>query len=133
MKTWRKVHIYSFGYFKIIAVIVCLHMLFISITGFLLNHRHDFGWMETARVTTSILPGSYQQKLDDVRAAQGLADMFPDEAHSVPVMWLIYDFHTGDILGPWGRYFYDVIGTMYVILAITGIYMYFRIRRKSRF
>jgi len=133
MKTWRKFHIYSFGYSKIISVLVCLHMLFISITGFLLNHRHDFDWMETARVTTSILPGSYQTRLDNVREAQGLADLFPEQAHSVPVMWLIYDFHTGDILGSWGRYFYDAISFVFVMLAITGIYMYFRIRRKIRF
>ncbi len=132
MKTWRKVHIYSFGYAKIIAVVVCLHMVFIAVTGFLLNHRHDFGWMDTARVTTSILPGSYQQKLDDVREAQGLADLFPEQAHSAPAMWLIYDFHTGDILGPWGRYFYDAIAASFLVLAITGIYMYFKIRRRSR-
>jgi uncharacterized iron-regulated membrane protein len=133
MKNWRKVHIYSFGYLKVVSIIVCVHMVFISITGFLLNHRHAFGWMETARVTTSILPERYQERLDRVREAQGIAELFPEDARSVPVMWLIYDFHTGDILGGWGRYFYDAIGGVFIILAITGIYMYFRIRRKTRF
>lgn len=132
MKNWRKVHMFSFGYLKIPSIIVCVHMVFISVTGFLLNHRHSFGWMETARVTTSILPGRYQVKLDDVRAAQGLADLFPEQAHSVPVMWLIFDFHTGDILGNWGRIFYDAIGAAFTVLAITGLYMYLRIRKKSR-
>jgi uncharacterized iron-regulated membrane protein len=107
-------------------------MLFISVTGFLLNHRHTFGWMETARVTTTILPSRYQTKLDDVRAAQGLGDLFPDQAHSVPLMWLVYDFHTGDILGSWGRIFYDAIAASFTVLAITGLYMYLRIRKKSR-
>jgi len=59
--------------------------------------------------------------------------LFPEEAHSVPVMWVITDLHTGDILGPWGRYFFDVVAGVFVVLAVTGIYMYFRIRRKSRF
>jgi uncharacterized iron-regulated membrane protein len=133
MKNWRKVHIYSFGYFKVVGVFVCVCMVAMSITGFLLNHRHDFAWMETARVTTKILPERYQTRLDDVREAQGLADMFPEQAHSVPVNWVITDLHTGEILGPWGRYFFDAIAGVFVVLAITGIYMYFRIRRKSRF
>jgi hypothetical protein len=133
MKNWRKVHMYSFGYLKVVSVFVCVMMVVISITGFLLNHRHDFGWMETARITTRILPERYQERLDAVREVQGLADLFPEEAHSVPVMWVITDLHTGDILGPWGRYFFDVIAGVFVVLAVTGIYMYFRLRRKSRF
>ena len=133
MKNWRKVHLYSFGYLKVVSLFVCVIMVAISITGFLLNHRHDFGWMETARVTTRILPERYQTRLDAVREVQGLADLFPEEAHSVPVMWVITDLHTGDILGPWGRYFFDVVAGVFVVLAVTGIYMYFRIRRKSRF
>jgi hypothetical protein len=132
MKTRRKIHIYSLGYLKIVSLAVCVIMVVLSITGFLLNHRHDFAWMETTRVTTSILPERYQTRLDQVREAQGLADLFPEEAHSVPVMWLITDLHTGEILGPWGRYLYDVIAGVFVVLALTGISMYFRLRRKSR-
>lgn len=133
MRNWRKFHIYSFGYFKLVSVFVGLCMFFISITGILLNHKHDFRWIDTTRVPTVVLPPAYQQKLDAVREAQGIADIFPEDAHSVPLLWLITDFHTGEILGSWGRWFYDVIGVSFSILAVTGIYMYFKIRRRKRF
>ena len=133
MKIWRKIHIYSFGYFKLLTLFVGLCMFFISITGILLNHRHDFAWIDNTRVPTSFLPTGYQTKLDDVRAAQGLEDLFPEEAHSVPLMWLIQDLHTGDVLGPWGRIFYDLIGVSFVVLVITGVYMYFKIRKRKIF
>ena len=66
---------YSFGYLKVVSVFVCVNMLAISITGFLLNHRHDFGWMETARISTSLLPERYQTRLDDVREALRRGDI----------------------------------------------------------
>ena len=133
MKYWRKVHLFSFGYFKLISAWVCIHMLLINITGVLLNHRHTWTWLEKIRVSTSLLPGRYQVRLDTVREVQGIADLFPEEAHSVPLMWLIYDFHTGDILGSWGRLFYDLIALSFIVLTVTGIYMFLRIRRRKRF
>jgi hypothetical protein len=133
VKIWRKIHMYSFGYFKAVGLFVGVCMFFISITGFFLNHRHDFRWLDTTRVTTKILPPAYQQRLDDVREAQGLADLFPDEAHSVPLNWLVTDFHTGEILGKWGPLFYDLIAASFTILSVTGIVMYFKIRRRARF
>jgi hypothetical protein len=133
MKTWRKVHMFSLGYVKGLSLIVAVCMFFISITGFLLNHRHDFRWVDTTRVPTAILPPAYQQRLDQVREAQGLAELFPDEAHSVPLQWLITDFHTGEILGPYGPWFYDLIAASFTVLSITGIVMFFKIRRRKRF
>ncbi len=132
MKYWRKVHLFCFGYFKLISLWVCVHMVLIGLTGILLNHRHSWTWMDKVRVTTSILPDRYQTRLDTVREVQGIADLFPEEAHSVPLMWLIYDFHTGDILGPLGRSFFDLIAISFIVLAVTGIYMFLRIRRRSR-
>ncbi len=133
MKTWRKFHMYSFGHFKLLSLVVVICMFFISITGFLLNHRHDFRWVDTTRVPTRILPPAYQVRLDNVREAQGLADLFPDEAKSVPLQWLITDFHTGEILGPYGPWFYDLISASFTVLCVTGIVMYFKIRRRKRF
>jgi len=133
MKTWRKVHIFSFGYFKSLSLFVAVCMFFISITGFMLNHRHDFHWVDTTRVPTVILPPAYQHRLEQVREAQGLGDLFPDEAHSVPLQWLITDFHTGEILGTYGPWFYDLIAASFTVLSVTGIVMYFKIRRRKRF
>ena len=133
MKAWRKVHMFSFGYFKGLSLFVAVCMFFISITGFLLNHRHDFHWVDTTRVPTAVLPPAYQQRLDQVREAQGLGDLFPDEAHSVPLQWLITDFHTGEILGTYGPWFYDLVAATFTVLSVTGIVMYFKIRRRKRF
>ncbi len=133
MKTWRKVHMFSFGYFKHFSLFIAICMFFISITGFFLNHRHDFQWLDTTRVPTVILPPAYQERLDNVREAQGLADLFPDEAHSVPLQWLITDLHTGEILGKYGPWFFDLIAASFTVLCVTGIVMYFKIRRRKRF
>ena len=133
MKTWRRIHMYSFGYFKAVGLLVGICIFFISITGFLLNHRHDFPWVDTTRVPTAVLPPAYQQRLDDVRGAQGLADLFPDEAHSVPLQWVITDLHTGEILGTWGPWFFDLIAASFTVLSVTGIIMYFKIRRRKRY
>jgi len=108
-------------------------MFFIAITGFFLNHKHDFQWVNTTRVPTAILPPAYQHRLDNVREAQGLQDLFPNEAHSVPLQWLITDFHTGEVLGSWGPIFYDFIAASFTVLSVTGIVMYFKIRRRKRF
>lgn len=132
MKTWRKIHIFSFGYFKFLSLFVAFCMFVIAITGVLLNHKHDFRWIEKTRVPTAILPPAYQQRLDGVREAQGIADLFPEEAHNVPTLWVITDLHTGEILGSWGPWFYDLIGVSFAFLALTGIVMYFRIRRRQR-
>ena len=124
---------YSFGHFKLLSLFVAICMFFIAITGFFLNHKHDFQWVNTTRVPTVILPPAYQHRLDNVREAQGLQDLFPDEAHSVPLQWLITDFHTGEVLGSWGPIFYDFIAASFTILSVTGIVMYFKIRRRKRF
>lgn len=108
-------------------------MFCIAGTGILYNHQHDLSWLREGRIPSEVLPGGYQEKLDRVREAQGLGALFPEEANRVPVMWVIADLHTGDFFGPWGRWFYDIIAVMFMVLAVTGIYMYLKIRKKSRF
>ncbi|MDH4322140.1 MAG: PepSY domain-containing protein [Desulfobulbaceae bacterium] len=129
---WRKIHIYSFGYLKWPSIFVSVIFVLISITGILYNHTHDFEFLKKGRVTTSILPDSYQQRLDQTRQAQGLADLFPEEAASVPVMWLVKDLHTGDFFGPWGRIFYDLVGASLIILAVTGCYLFLKLHPSAR-
>jgi len=133
MKNWRKVHIFSFGYTKLLSLFVAVCMFLIAITGILLNHKHDFRWMDTTRVTTSILPPAYQERLDAVREAQGMTDMFLDEAQSAPLHWLILDLHTGEFFGNYGPWFYDLIGVSFAVLSVTGIVMYFKMRRRKRY
>jgi len=133
MKYWRKVHIFSFGYYKIVSLFTSILLFIIAITGILYNHHHDFDVLSNGRLPTSILPGSYQERLDDVRQAQGIAELFPEEAHSVPVMWVVIDLHNGEFFGGfWGRIFYDLLGGAMAVLSITGIYMYFKVRKRSR-
>ncbi len=133
MKNWRKVHRFSFGYLKLTSIFIAAVMVCIAVTGILYNHQHDLACLRDGRIHSGILPGKYQEKLDRVREAQGLGELFPEEADRVPVMWVIIDLHTGDFFGPWGRWFYDIIAVMFVVLAVTGIYMYLKIRKKSRF
>ena len=131
MKYWRKVHIFSLGYFKIVSLISSTLLLVIGVTGILYNHHHDFQFLRSGRISTSILPHQYQERLDRTREAQGLGNLFPEEAHSVPVMWVVIDLHNGKIFDEfWGRILYDVLAGVLVILSITGITMYFRIRKR---
>ncbi|HAW53383.1 MAG TPA: hypothetical protein DCX54_13820 [Flavobacteriales bacterium] len=129
---WRKIHIYSFGYLKWPSIVISILFVIICLTGILYNHNHDFEFLKKGRVTTSILPDSYQQRLDKTREAQGLEDIFPDEAHSVPVIWLVKDLHTGDFFGRWGRIFYDLLGVSLIILAVTGCYLFLKINLPAR-
>ena len=134
MRTWRKVHIFSFGYFKIVSLISSILILFIAITGILYNHSYDFSFLEKSRVPTKFLPGKYQERIDTTREAQGLGNLFKEEANSVPIMWIVIDLHNGEFFGEfWGRILYDIIAISLAVLAITGIYMYFKIRRRSVF
>ncbi|MBT8044938.1 MAG: PepSY domain-containing protein [Verrucomicrobiae bacterium] len=134
MRNWRKVHMYCLGYFKILSLISSCLLLIIGVTGILYNHHHDFDFLKESRVPTAILPGKYQERLDQTRDAQGLGDIFPEEDSSVPIMWVIIDLHNGSFFGGlWGRILYDILGGMLMVLSVTGIYMYFQIRKRARF
>ena len=129
---WRKIHIYCFGYFLWPSIFVSVLFIVISVTGILYNHHHDIKVLKEGRISTTFLPDSYQERLDKTRKAQGLEDLFPEEATRIPVMWLVQDLHTGDILGPWGRFFYDLVGVAFIILAGSGCYLFFKMRIRTR-
>ena len=123
---------FSLGYFKVVSLISSTLLLIIGVTGILYNHHHDFRFLREGRIPTSILPGKYQERLDRTRESQGLGDLFPEEAHSVPVMWVVIDLHNGEFFGSlWGRILYDILGGVLVVLSLTGIVMYFRIRKRK--
>ena len=97
------------------------------------THHHDFEFLRQGRVPTKILPAKYQERLDRTRQAQGLGELFPEEKNSVPVMWVIIDLHNGAFFGGMaGRIFYDLLGGVLALLSVTGIYMYFRVRHRTR-
>ncbi|SHI92430.1 PepSY-associated TM region [Malonomonas rubra DSM 5091] len=121
---WRKIHLYGFGHYKWLALLISSFLIVCSLTGILYNHHRDFEILEKGRISTDYLPDSYQERLDRTRKAQGLENLFPDEEDSVPVMWLIQDLHTGQIFGFWGRIFYDLLGVIMVFLAISGCYLH---------
>ncbi|HIJ80002.1 MAG: PepSY domain-containing protein [Desulfobulbaceae bacterium] len=129
---WRKIHIYSFGYLKWPSIFVSVIFVIICLTGILYNHTHDFEILKKGRISTSFLPDSYQKQLDQTRKAQGLEDLFPEEADRVPVIWLIKDLHTGDFFGPWGRIFYDILSISLIVLAVTGCYLFLKINIPAR-
>lgn len=131
MRKWRKVHMFSFGYFKLVSLVSGCLLLIIALTGILYNHLHDFAFLEEARVPTWTLPDKYQERLDRTRKAQGLEDLFPEEAHSVPIMWVVIDLHNGEFFGGLpGRLFYDALALALGTLAVSGIVMYWRIRKR---
>lgn len=132
MRNWRKVHIFSLGYFKLVSLFSSVLLLIIGITGILYNHHHDFDFLKRGRIPTAILPHKYQARLDETRAAQGLGDLFPEEAKSIPVMWLVIDLHNGEFFGGYpGKILYDALAVVLVILSVTGIVMYFQIRKRK--
>lgn len=128
---WRKIHIYSAGYFKWSSILISILLIFIAVTGVLYNHLHDFEFLEKGRISTSFLPDSYQERLDRTRKAQGLEDLFPEEADRIPVMWLVIDLHTGAFFGSWGRIFYDFVALSLIILSVSGCYLLLKIRTRK--
>lgn len=126
--SWKKVHVYCFGYYKWPSVFAVILLVIISLTGILYNHQHDFDFLEKGRISTDLLPDHYQKRLDRTREAQGLQDLFPEEADKIPVMWLIKDLHTGDFWGPWGRLLYDLLCISLLTLSITGCYLFLKMR-----
>lgn len=128
MRTWRKFHRFSFGYFKIISLLTAFAMIVIALTGILLTHQDELRFVQNGRLTTSVLPDAYQERLDETRERQQLDEILPRET-SVPLKWLILDLHTGDFWGFWGRWTYDLIALAFMSLAFTGFYMYLKIRK----
>ncbi|MCF7800809.1 MAG: PepSY domain-containing protein [Candidatus Marinimicrobia bacterium] len=132
MRTWRKFHRFSFGYFKIIGLVTAFIMIVISLTGILLTHQDDLRIIQNSRLSSSVLPDEYQERLDETRKRQQLDEIIPRET-SVPLKWVILDLHTGDFWGSWGRWYYDLIAVAFMSLAFTGFYMYWKIRKNHKF
>ena len=130
MRTWRKFHRYTFGYSKWLSLISVSLLLIIAVTGILLIHQDDLRVIQTSRVPLSVLPDHYENRLEQTRERQGTTQVFGVEV-SVPLRWVVLDLHTGDFFGKAGRWIYDILAIMMLVLGSTGIYMYFKIRKNS--
>jgi hypothetical protein len=130
MRTWRKFHRYTFGYSKWVSLISAVLLIVIAITGILLVHQDDLKAIQTGRVPLTLLPGHYEDRLEQTRDRQGTSAHFAPEA-SVPMRWVILDLHTGEFFGKYGPWLYDILAVMMAVLGTTGIVMYFRIRKNT--
>ncbi len=127
LRAWRKVHRWTFGYWRWPGLVSVSVMTIISLTGILLVHQDDLAFMQRSRISTRILPGTYEARLDQTREGQGTSALLAKEA-SVPTRWVVLDLHTGDFFGKLGPLAYDLIALMFMILSATGIVMFFRIK-----
>jgi len=122
MKYWRKTHRLGFGYFRWISIFVGVFFILIAISGILLEHRHI---MSRWTIPAWLSPDSYVEKLEQVRISQGNAN---NAIKSVPVERIIWDLHSGAFWGKFGWLYYDLIAISMIVLSITGVYMYWKIR-----
>jgi len=130
-KTWRLIHKYSFSHLRWFMVFTSVILILITITGIILIHEHDTTFFSRTRVPTSILPSAYQHKLDNMRQSQGVTSQFSKDSNSVPLSWLIYDIHSGEIFGKYGWIYYDLLSVALLVYTGTGIYMFLYLTRKK--
>ncbi len=131
-KTWRLIHKYSFSNLRWIMGFTSIILFFITLTGIILIHEHDTTFFSQSRVPTVILPDSYQHKLDNMRRSQGVTQQFSKDGDSVPLSWLIYDIHSGEIFGKYGWVYYDILSIALLVYTVTGFYMFFYLTRKKK-
>jgi len=131
-RIWRLTHRYSFSHLKWLMTITSIVFIVIAVTGIVLIHEHDTTFFSQTRIPTSILPDRYQEKLDNMRAAQGVTELFSEDRDSVPLSWIIYDLHSGEFFGRWTWIYYDLLSAALVVYSITGIYMFFKLTRGKK-
>ena len=125
LKTWRKIHIYSFGYLKSVSLVVSLFFVMMFVTGILLAHRHSFRFLATVEVPLTILPQAYTDRVDRMNDAQAVIP--GARLDGAPLDWVVRDLHTGKFFGTYGVYLYDVLTLILVVLSVTGIYLYIKL------
>lgn len=129
LKSWRKWHRNILGYFRWLTIFSVILIVFISITGILLEHKNEFRFMQTVRVPTTILPQQYEDRLATTREAQKM-DISEAAVETVPLNWVVYDLHAGTFFGRWAIYYYDLIALALMVLSITGVWMFIIVTKK---
>jgi hypothetical protein len=129
LKTWRIWHRNILGYFRWLTVVSALFIFVIALTGILLEHKNDFHFLQTSRIPAKWLPTQYTDRLLATRAAQKLPT---NNTLYVPLSWIVYDLHSGDLFGEAGVLYYDLVALALGILSITGIWMFIVVTKKRR-
>ncbi len=75
----------------------------------LLTDNETVAWAEERD-----LPGTLKKSLIEDYRGTGL-----------PLERVLLDLHSGRILGAWGIYLFDAAGVIFMVLAMTGVYMFF--------
>lgn len=65
---------------------------------------------------------------ESIDISQALFDRIKEQYRGtgLPLERVVQDIHSGRILGQWGVYFMDFVSVLFIILAISGIYMWCR-------
>ena len=100
-RSWRKMHRYAFGRYKVSSLFTAFIMLVIAPTGILLVQQDELRFVQNSRVSIPIRPNTYQQRLDQSRQQQRLTGVIPAET-SVPLTGLILDPHRGNFFRKMG-------------------------------
>ena len=102
-RSWRKMHRYAFGRYKVSSLFTAFIMLVIAPTGILLAQQDELRFIPNSRVSIPIRPNTYQQRLDQSRQQQCLTGviLIPAET-SVPLTGLILDPHRGNFFRKMG-------------------------------
>lgn len=98
----RKLH-------AVVGLVASLNLLFILVTGFLLQHREGFR-LEDRLVSRAILPEGYRPQ---------------DGAGGVRADIVVTDLHSGRMLGTTGTLVLDGITLGWFVLLLSGVYLFF--------
>ncbi|MBI1746974.1 MAG: hypothetical protein HYR55_10355 [Acidobacteria bacterium] len=93
----------------IIGMIGAVWLLFMSVTGILINHQEPLG-LGDREISDRFLPTSYRA---DVRTGSTRWNV------------VLADLHSGRIFGRYGYMISDIIGGLLILSVLSGAFMYF--------
>ncbi len=101
--------------------------------GVLLRSGQLFFRLDPASGT--IFPGDYQNAfntdvpIDDLNSANSTSAM----AHSIHWERLLLDLHSGRLFGQWGVWLFDIAALCIIFLALSGVWNWLQLRKKTRY
>lgn len=129
LRTWRIWHRNILGYFRWLTVVSAIFIFLIALTGILLEHKNDFHFLQTVRIPGAWLPSKYTERLKTIQSAQHVTG---ETETTIPLSWIVYDLHSGDILGRAGVIYYDLVAVAMGVLSLTGMWMFIVVTKKRR-
>lgn len=109
-----------------IGIISALFVLLLSVTGIILNHTVSLGLHQ------SHVKAAWVHELYGLPAPTGEEGGFP----GLTVDRVILDIHSGRFFGTLGPWVMDAMAVLFIILSVTGVYMWWHrsreLKRKRR-